>query len=245
MGAAREGDAATRRSGWWPAFVALLLVVTVAGVWAVQQGGSRPSRGAEVAPGASPSPSIPPIARQQVWTSDTRSSGTYLLNTVTAAPQLPAPATLRYVVKVEDTVSVAPDEAAAEIQRTLDDPRGWAGYGKRNFALVADESKAGVVIYVASPSTTHDLCKAADVGFAWSCSDRTRIVLNADRWRFMTPTYDDLGAYRSYLVNHEMGRVLGQGVATCAKPGAKAPVMMQQGADLGGCLPNAWPRDAD
>ena len=70
-------------------------------------------------------------------------------------------------------------------------------------------------------------------------------MLNSDRWRFMTPTYDDLGAYRAYLVNHEVGSFLGQGVATCPKPGANAPVMMQQGIDLGGCLPNAWPRDAD
>ena len=111
--------------------------------------------------------------------------------------------------------------------------------------LVTDEAAADLTVSLTSPSTTHELCKPTDVGFAWNCSDEKRVVLNSDRWRFMTPTYDDLGAYRAYLVNHEVGSFLGQGVATCPKPGANAPVMMQQGIDLGGCLPNAWPRDAD
>ena len=245
MGAAGDRDAQAGRSGWWPVFLLLVLALTLGGFWAVNRSGAGQASPAGGGTTVSPSPSIPPIARQQVWTSDTRASGVYLLNTIAAEPALPAPHTVRYVVKVEDTTQVAPDEAAAEIQRILDDPRGWAGYGKRNFTLVTDEAAADLTVYLTSPSTTHELCKPTDVGFAWNCSDEKRVVLNSDRWRFMTPTYDDLGAYRAYLVNHEVGSFLNQGVATCPKPGANAPVMMQQGIDLGGCLPNAWPRDAD
>ena len=38
---------------------------------------------------------------------------------------------------------------------------------------------------------------------------------------------------------------IGLGHVGCPKEGAKAPVMMQQSIELGGCTPNAWPRDAD
>ena len=42
------------------------------------------------------------------------------------------------------------------------------------------------------------------------------VVLNSDRWKYMTPTYDDLGTYRAYLVNHEVGHFLGKGGDQCA-----------------------------
>ncbi len=232
------------RGVWWLAFIVIVLVVALIGAWMWTR---KPADYAPPAatPSATPTPSIPAIARQEVWTSDTPASGTYLLNTITVAPALEAPKTVKYVVKVEDTTEVKPDEAAAEVQRTFDDPRGWAGYGKRNFTLVNDESQAALTIYIASPKTANELCKPADVESKWNCRVGDRVVLNSDRWRFMTPTYDDLGVYRSYLVNHEVGHYLGQGHVGCPKPGAAAPVMMQQSVDLNGCLPNAWPKDAD
>ena len=58
-------------------------------------------------------------------------------------------------------------------------------------------------------------------------------------------TYDDLGAYRAYIVNHEVGRFLNQNVAYCPGEGKVAPVMMDQSVDLYGCTANPWPRDAD
>ena len=111
--------------------------------------------------------------------------------------------------------------------------------------LLKKEKQAALVIYIASPTTTNQLCQPADVESKWNCRVGDRVVLNSDRWRFMTPTYDDLGAYRSYLVNHEVGHYLGQGHVGCPKAGNKAPVMMQQSIDLAGCSPNAWPKDAD
>ena len=56
---------------------------------------------------------------------------------------------------------------------------------------------------------------------------------------------DFIRCHRSYLVNHEVGHYLGQGHVGCPQPGNKAPVMMQQSIDLGGCVRNAWPRSAD
>ncbi len=242
MSPARDASPSGTRV-WWVAFAVLVLVVAVIGAWV--WGRPHEAAGPTPTPSAAPTPTIPPIAREKVWTSDTPASGTNLLNTLTAQPALAAPKTVTYVVKVEDTTQVVPDEAAAEIQKTFDDPRGWAGYGKRNFTLIAEEKQAALVIYIASPTTTDQLCKPADVESKWNCRVGGRVVLNSDRWRFMTPTYDDLGAYRSYLVNHEVGHYLGQGHVGCPQPGNKAPVMMQQSIDLAGCSPNAWPKDAD
>lgn len=38
-----------------------------------------------------------------------------------------------------------------------------------------------------------------------NCRVGDDVILNTDRWLYMTPTYDDLAEYRAYLVNHEGG----------------------------------------
>lgn len=236
---------------WWTVFVALVLVVALVGAWLLLRPRSA-TPGDPAVPGApaatptpTPTPSIPEIARKQVWTSDTKASGTYQLNTLTLEPKLAAPRTVKYVVKVEDTTEVDADEAAREVQRTFDDERGWAGYGKRNFTLVNDEKNADLTIYIAAPATANKLCQPLDIESKWNCRVGERVVLNSDRWRFMTPTYDDLAVYRNYLVNHEVGHFLGQGHVGCPAKGATAPVMMQQSIELDGCTANAWPKVAD
>lgn len=46
--------------------------------------------------------------------------------------------------------------------------------------------------------------------------------------------------YRTYLVLHEAGHMLGLDHAVCR--GGPAPVMVQQTRGLGACKPNVWPR---
>lgn len=235
------------RNAWRGALLLLLLVVLVGVAWAYLGPGREPGTGpASESPSPSPTPSIPEIARQQVWTSDTQASGEYATSTVVLASGTNNARTVDYVVKVETTVpDVVPDEVAREIQKTFDDPRGWSGYGKTSFRAVAEPTDDTLVIYIASPDTTQKLCAPADVERKWNCRNGNSVVLNSDRWLYMTPTYDDLGTYRSYLVNHEVGHFLGLNHVDCPGKGDKAPVMMQQSVDLGGCVPNAWPKEAD
>ena len=70
-----------------------------------------------------------------------------------------------------------------------------------------------------------------------------RVFINLARWvRGAVPFQGDIGSYRQYLINHEVGHAIGyQHHEPCDENGGLAPVMMQQTKGLKGCLPNSWP----
>ncbi len=150
-----------------------------------------------------------------------------------------------FVVKVETSVKQDPNDVAAAIEKTLNDPRGWIGYHGASFAAVSDPAKAEFTIYLASPPTADRLCLPLNTQRTWNCETSKKVVLNSDRWFSMTPTYTNLADYREYMVNHEVGHFLGRGHVGCPKKGAPAPVMMQQSMSLGGCVTNPWPTTPD
>ncbi len=57
-----------------------------------------------------------------------------------------------------------------------------------------------------------------------------RVFINEARWvRGAVPFQGDVGSYRQYLINHEVGHAMGyQRHEGCAENGALAPIMMQQ-----------------
>jgi hypothetical protein len=57
-----------------------------------------------------------------------------------------------------------------------------------------------------------------------------RVFLNEARWvRGAVPFQGDVGSYRQYLINHEVGHAIGyQRHEACANNGELAPIMMQQ-----------------
>lgn len=71
---------------------------------------------------------------------------------------------------------------------------------------------------------------------------RPVVHFNADNWRTPPPQsgYKDVDRYRTYVVNHEVGHVLGLGHAQCPANGDAAPVMMQQTRGCGECRPDPW-----
>lgn len=202
------------------------------------------------APGASPSatasypadPPIPSAALTSVYASGQKASGQYASSTITAAPTVKATKTNAYTVRVETSLTTDPDAVARVVQATLDDSRGWASYGKNNFALVAADAPGQLVVVLASPVTVDSLCGASATKATWDCRVGNTIVLNSDRWFFKTPTYSSLADYRAFMINHQAGLFLGQSETTCKTKGAKAPVMADQGRTLGGCVANPWPK---
>jgi Protein of unknown function (DUF3152) len=150
---------------------------------------------------------------------------------------------IRYDVRVEDGLSINPDQAAVEIQKVLDDPRSWRSTRRWRFELAAVGQAATLHAYIATPQTTDRLCAPHLTRGEVSCQNGNRVVLNAKRWLLGADAYgSDLTNYRRYLVNHEFGHALGKRHLDCPGPGRLAPVMMQQTKGLGACRKNPWPQ---
>ena len=68
---------------------------------------------------------------------------------------------------------------------------------------------------------------------------RPVVYLNAGNWNAPPAAFTGSRAmYRRYLVNHEVGHVLGLGHEECTTPNAPAPIMMQQSRGTGACFPD-------
>ncbi len=151
-----------------------------------------------------------------------------------------------YRVEVENGIGVDPDRAAADIAAVLADPRGWSHGGERSFRQVADGS-AGLVIRIATPATTDQMCGEYGLNTRGevNCRGGEKVMVNLKRWQLGSPQFDGpVSEYRALIVNHEVGHWLGRGHETCPGKGRPAPAMMQQIDGLKGCVANAWPYDA-
>ena len=175
---------------------------------------------------------------------------------------------VRFAVEVEhgiDTSGYGGDEAFAHmVDATLSDPRGWINDPRFRFEHVSVNDNPSLKIRLTSLDTTAELC-GVQIGTETSC--RTRItgedtvLLNESRWvRGAVPFQGDLGSYRQYLINHEVGHAVGFAEhVPCPEPNALAPIMMQQTLSLNNaqlremspednypdnpdtCRPNPWP----
>ncbi|MBE7700798.1 DUF3152 domain-containing protein [Oerskovia sp. Sa1BUA8] len=164
-----------------------------------------------------------------------------VLAVVPAEVPAPGAGTVRTVrVEVEQGLPVDGETFADAVLATLNDPRGWGPVDGVTFARTGGDTDVRVVL--ASPATTDRLCAPLDTGGVYSCGVTGVAVLNFRRWVEGASDFGgDLELYRHYLVNHEVGHVLGHGHVGCPAPGALAPVMVQQSMSTEGCLPNGWP----
>lgn len=174
----------------------------------------------------------------------------------------------RYIIEVEDgldsSVYGGDDAFAAMVDATLSNPKGWTHDEAFGFEHI--DANAGQTpdlrIQLSSVGTTHELC-GHDIEMETSCfySDGNRVIINESRWiRGATPFQGDLGAYRQYLINHEVGHGIGfANHVPCTGNGDLAPIMMQQTLSLSNtelskinsaevykddgavCVYNAWP----
>ncbi|MDN6510511.1 MAG: DUF3152 domain-containing protein [Corynebacterium sp.] len=203
-------------------------------------------------------------------------------------PDRDAAATYSFVVEVEnglDTSSFGGGDAfASSVDATLSDPRSWISNGSfafRHISVTGSEAP-DLRIRLATPETTREICGGqidletscfiqgtddgvdeADARTGAAAAGAGRVIVNAARWVRGATTFEgDLGSYRQYLVNHEVGHGLGFARhQVCPEDGVLAPVMMQQtislnngeledldaGAEYGEagrdstCRPNPWP----
>ena len=201
---------------------------------------AAPGASRTAAPTSAPTTARPTTAAPTTTVAIPRSaSGRLVAVPGTAGPSGPG---TRLTDRLEIEAGLPLDSAAvaAQVQRTLTDPRGWQPI--EHVAFVRTAGPASFDLIIASPALVDRLCYPLDTIGELSCRNGDRVILNAKRWATAVPWYrGHLDDYRAYLVNHEVGHRLGHGHVGCPAPGAPAPVMVQQSKSLYGCTPNPWP----
>jgi Protein of unknown function (DUF3152) len=171
--------------------------------------------------------------------------GRFVLAEITGPPA-GSGTVVSFDVRRERNLPVNVNETARTIQSVLNDNRSWRGGGQWEFQLVRSLKRADLHVYIATPTTTDQLCAPLLTRGEVSCQNGNRIILNAKRWVFGADSYrGDVANYRRYLVNHEFGHALGYQHTECAGNGKIAGVMMQQTKGLDGCRANPWPYPAN
>ncbi|MGY1894830.1 DUF3152 domain-containing protein [Nocardia gipuzkoensis] len=140
----------------------------------------------------------------------------------------------RYTVEIEngvDTSGLGGDEAVAKmIDSTLANPKSWVHDPRFAFRRV-DQGEADFRISLTSRGSSRKEC-GFDIPIDTSCYNAAsrRVVLSEVRWvRGALAFEGDIGSYRQYLINHEVGHAIGYHQhQACETEGGLAPVMMQQ-----------------
>lgn len=212
---------------------------------AAPAGGPAVEKSPPPAPSPSPSASPGPTAEPGSGLIGTRVAVEEKLSgrLVVAEGSRPAPAdgkVWRVQIAVEKGLPVDPEVFAESVLATLNDPRGWNSADGSTFAWT-DSDRYDARVVLASPGTTDQLCLPLDTIGELSCGIEETAVLNFKRWATGSQAWDDTERYRQYLVNHEVGHVIGYHHDLCAGEGEHATVMVQQSTTTSGCIPEPWP----
>ncbi|MDE9367903.1 DUF3152 domain-containing protein [Luteipulveratus sp. YIM 133132] len=233
-------------TGWARGLIAGALVATVAGVGAFIALNGKPATPPNPAPSASGSRSatLPPAS--------TGAKPGVLAAVVVPGSDTPSSTrAVTYALEVESGAGVSATDVARKVGDVLRDSRGWQGLGEIHFEQVTpDRLRAGVKpevrIVVAGSATAARLCAPTALEGGSTCATGSTAVIDANGWQRTAATYQgDPDGFRTYLINHAIGHVLGRANAPCPSDGARALVMTPQIDDLQGCKPWPWPLAPD
>nr|WP_245558146.1 DUF3152 domain-containing protein [Nocardia thailandica] len=139
-----------------------------------------------------------------------------------------------YTVEIEDgmdTTGFGGDQAVATmVESTLANPKSWVHDQRFAFRRV-DAGEPDFRLSLTSRDTTRATC-GFEIPIDSSCYNAglDRVVLSEVRWVRGATAFDgDIGSYRQYQINHEVGHAIGYHAhQPCENEGGLAPVMMQQ-----------------
>ena len=147
----------------------------------------------------------------------------------------------RYTVEVENgmdpTAFGGEDAFAAMVDQTLANPKSWTHNPQFGFVRIdADKGKPDFRISLSSPMTVREGCgyefplETSCYNPSYGSEAQQRVFINEARWvRGALPFEGDVGSYRQYVINHEVGHAIGYlRHESCDQQGGLAPVMMQQ-----------------
>lgn len=149
---------------------------------------------------------------------------------------------MHYKIIVEDNIKISTTNFIKTVESILTDKRTWKKYEFIN--VTGDNSnkkyKNFFLLILCSPAVIKKECNFHGL----SCTNMsTKVVyINSHRWkRGAKKSGYSLEDYRIYLINHEVGHILGHHHKKCDGKGNKIPVMNQATKGIGTCKPNIWP----
>lgn len=147
-----------------------------------------------------------------------------------------------YDVYFDKTLGLRTEPIIEKIRSVLNDKRGWkkSGYSFKHKKEDREDQYHYFRICFVKQSYIEGICHFTGL----SCADLTNntIYININRWRRGSNRSGlDLDSYRTYVINHEVGHILGRGHNKPGRRGSKVPVMVQQTLGIGECKPNPWP----
>jgi hypothetical protein len=158
--------------------------------------------------------------------------------------------TITYDTSVDDNVKTSNKEFSDEVDRILNDPRGWLKYG---YKFIRD-ANATFQIRLETENNANVLCHANGL----SCARPTlnSIIIHEGNWNGNSKSQLPLKKYHNYVICHEVGHLLGLShkqcpIEECQRRGMKecpASVMQQMTrgpAAILPCIENDWPLDPD
>jgi hypothetical protein len=193
---------------------AAMMVIVLAGC-----SGPAPGAPAEVPPTTASSRRAPAATHASTPTTDLTT--TIPTPSTTGAPPTTAPPRTHVTVPgtyeatelvihlrfLSEVPGIGSEEFGDTSLAILNDPRGWP---RSDFTFVADEFSELVVVLADGPRVD-ELCLPLETYGLVSCQNGNVVALHIDRWNEAWPSWDStLGAYRAYLVAHEVGHLLGQ-----------------------------------
>ncbi|CDZ89422.1 conserved hypothetical protein [Rhodococcus ruber] len=235
--------------GWRAYAVPVLAILTViVGVDALRAGGDRPEPAAAgdavaesggvvgvpapVADGTFPA-DLPSGALPEGGPFTAAGTGTWRVVPGTG-DQVGTGRVYTYTVEIEDgvdTTGYGGDAAFARmVDETLANPKSWIQDPAFAFRRV-DQGEPDFRVSLTSQMTIRQGC-GYDIELEVSCFNPGvgRVLLNEPRWvRGAVAFQGDIGSYRQYLINHEIGHAIGFAAHEgCGSDGGLAPIMMQQ-----------------